>query len=641
MSCSNIPDGAGTAAEEQLLMPRKKRAATGMCVKCKSEKGRILRLSIAYCKPCFHLQYYARLAKTLHPPLYPVPTVVTTTTVPPNGQTPVKQLVGRPPRQAGDMVIGLSGGAGSMSLLDIMVAKGYIGTRESSDGQETANGTFVLERGKKEATWRKIWAVHVDFSNVIPEVEDQSSMIDQHLNERYPDYNIELVVIRAEEAYSTDLPQRLQAYDLASTPESTSSAHHGVMIDLTKPELPIIKSSSASQSPLESLTALLQTLPSASHPHLLNNILTSLLQLACSYLPNIGQLLLGETSTRQAQNIIAGAAIGNGWGLPIDLQGVYVFPKFGASVLPQHNIGDDSLPVTRASTPVPAADHITRIKPLRESMIKEAAYYCHIKRIPTVNHRMWDRTIGSMTGQTRIKGVGEARGKGGINSLEKLTEGVLRKSWSSALKTIDGSSFLNIDFITNLGATHPSTVSTISRTGSKLVFKRQPGSVTGDSTGQAGLTRENVVCPLCGLPAEPSSLDWKARTALTSLGKIPAIAPTGNTIEAPANRKANHAHDLAPLLCYACLTAMSPSSTGVIGGAVSQNTPSNAGEHGVGLPFWVSDRVSARLGLNRVGDIQEDHLHPDESRVGGRELSMQEMKAAVDEFLIQDDEDDE
>jgi hypothetical protein len=59
-----------------------------------------------------------------------------------------------------------------MSLLDIMVAKGYIGTRESLEGQETANGTAVLERGKKKATWRKAWAVHVDFSNVIPEVCD-------------------------------------------------------------------------------------------------------------------------------------------------------------------------------------------------------------------------------------------------------------------------------------------------------------------------------------------------------------------------------------------------------------------------------------------------------------------------------------
>lgn len=92
---------------------------------------------------------------------------------------------------------------------------------------------------------------------------------------------------------------------------------------------------------------------------------------------------------------------------------------------------DDSMPVTRTSTPVPGGDvdHITRIKPLRESMIKEAAYYCHIRRIPTVNHRLWDRTIGSAGGlggdKSRMKGVGEARGKGGINSLEKLTEGRL------------------------------------------------------------------------------------------------------------------------------------------------------------------------------------------------------------------------
>jgi hypothetical protein len=86
---------------------------------------------------------------------------------------------------------------------------------------------------------------------------------------------------------------------------------------------------------------------------------------------------------------------------------------------------------------------------------------------------------------------------------------------------------------------------------------------------------------------------------------------------------------------------MSPSSTGVIGGAVSQTQTASSGEHGVGLPFWVSDRVAGRLGLNIVADMQEDHQHPDDSRAGGRELSMQEMKAAVDEFLIRDEDDDE
>lgn len=134
-------------------------------------------------------------------------------------------------------------------------------------------------------------------------------------------------------------------------------------------------------------------------------------------------------------------------------------------------------------------------------------------------------------------------------------------------------------------------------------------------------------------PAEPSSLDWKARTALTSLGKIPAQDASNDELK-PA-RPTNHAHDLAPLLCYACLTAMLPSSTGAIGGAVITH---NEADNGVRLPFWVSDRVSARLGLDQIGSVQEDHRHQEEEIPGGREMSLQEMKAAVNEFLIDDDE---
>lgn len=81
---------------------------------------------------------------------------------------------------------------------------------------------------------------------------------------------------------------------------------------------------------------------------------------------------------------------------------------------------------------------------------------------------------------------------------------------------------------------------------------------------------------------------------------------------------------------------MLPSSTGVIGGAVT--SASGSTEHGVRLPFWVSDRVSARLGLDRVSGIQEDHQHREEGASGGREMSMQEMRAAVDEFLLDDDD---
>jgi hypothetical protein len=48
-----------------------------------------------------------------------------------------------------------------MSLLDVLVGKGYVGLREEG---------AVLGRGEKRATWGKVWGVHVDFSGVIPEV---------------------------------------------------------------------------------------------------------------------------------------------------------------------------------------------------------------------------------------------------------------------------------------------------------------------------------------------------------------------------------------------------------------------------------------------------------------------------------------
>lgn len=80
---------------------------------------------------------------------------------------------------------------------------------------------------------------------------------------------------------------------------------------------------------------------------------------------------------------------------------------------------------------------------------------------------------------------------------------------------------------------------------------------------------------------------------------------------------------------------MLPSSTGAIGGAVITH---NEADNGVRLPFWVSDRVSARLGLDQIGSVQEDHRHQEEEIPGGREMSLQEMKAAVNEFLIDDDE---
>lgn len=59
---------------------------------------------------------------------------------------------------------------------------------------------------------------------------------------------------------------------------------------------------------------------------------------------------------------------------------------------------------------------------MRDIMVKEAAYHCRTRGIETYDYRGWD-TFEGAAGTGGKKVVGEARGKGGVRSLEKLTEG--------------------------------------------------------------------------------------------------------------------------------------------------------------------------------------------------------------------------
>ncbi len=71
--------------------------------------------------------------------------------------------------QKGDVVIGLSGGAGSMALLDILIGKDYIGGGEVEGAKE--QGEKKQQRGgEKKYTWMRGWVVYVDFSGIIPGV---------------------------------------------------------------------------------------------------------------------------------------------------------------------------------------------------------------------------------------------------------------------------------------------------------------------------------------------------------------------------------------------------------------------------------------------------------------------------------------
>ncbi|KAL1405126.1 Cytoplasmic tRNA 2-thiolation protein 2 [Vanrija albida] len=492
MSCADQPDGQG---DEAVVMPRRKRVFArekGVCQRCRASKCLYIVRSVTMCRACFETAVRASVVKALHPPLLPA-------------DARSAQPFPRP--SGGDVLVALSAGAGSSALADL-VSERYIGR----EGRE-------LARGQREPVWARGWAVHVDFSGVTG-LESRAPLLDKLAEER----GLRFVCVRAEDAFDPLLRRRVAA--LAGVGGVDGAEGEGVVVRLDEPDLPLLEApSSSTATPLESLQALLASLPPPSRPALLSHILDGLLGVVAQALPNITHLLIGETSTREAQRVIAGTATGRGWALPVELAAAAPLPRAGRTIM--------------------------RIKAMKNVSLKEAAIWCHGRGVQTYNERRWDGTGG---GARR-----DARGKGATASIEALTE----------------------RFIAGLNVSHPSTVTTINKTGDKLCF-------VGDANSAP-------LCPVCQLPVDASATDWKARSALTSLpgkGDGVAAAPSPDP--------------LAPLLCYACLTMFTPLT------AAQKDRPT---AEPVPLPLWVGARVQER-----------------------RHVTPQELRDEVAQFLIDDDE---
>lgn len=102
-------------------------------------------------------------------------------------------------------------------------------------------------------------------------------------------------------------------------------------------------------------------------------------------------------------------------------------------------------------------------------------------------------------------------------------------------------------------------------------------------------------------PVDPSALEWKARTGLISLRKA---APDGVKDGVVGGERGEHSMvELAPQLCYSCLTTMTPMAHRK--DPVADN---------VELPLWVGQKVA---------------------------VGRAEMKAKLDGFLLSDEEGDD
>jgi cytoplasmic tRNA 2-thiolation protein 2 len=258
----------------------------------------------------------------------------------------------RPPPQAGDALIALSGGAGSTALLDVLAERKYLGV----EGAE-----YDITRGKTPPIWGRAYAVHV----VFPDSWEGRAGVGPRLRAMAEERGVQYLEVRAEDVFDASLGERVRAM-------VDGSGGEGELLE-NRAELTPGPDNSAR------LAALLASLPLSSRPTLLGHILDALLSTVAASLPNISHLILGETATREAQRVIAGTAQGRGWSLPLDL-------------------------ATLGSIPLLTEEprDVMRLRGVREVSVKEAALYCHARGLETFNFRLWGRgrKEGSIEGLT-------------------------------------------------------------------------------------------------------------------------------------------------------------------------------------------------------------------------------------------------
>ena len=262
-----------------------------------------------------------------------------------------------------------------MTMLELLMQDGCIG-----DGSERKAD---ITKGERDVIWQHGTVVYVDFSGVADGLEDRTAWLKAIAEQK----RLGFLGLRAEDVYDPSLALRLGGSAVETSLMEVNLQSRG----MTKSPLYFdrsdsysdlsVRASSSSDTPLELLRKLVSSLPAASRPALFSNILTALLHIAARRLPNISHLLLGETSTRQAQRIISGTALGRGWSIPLEL----------ATDL--------------------KLEGVTRLQPMKDLTVKDATFFCWLHGAETRNHRSWSVRGGSS----------DPRGKG-ATSLEGLTE---------------------------------------------------------------------------------------------------------------------------------------------------------------------------------------------------------------------------
>ncbi|KAG9005418.1 hypothetical protein FRB93_009724 [Tulasnella sp. JGI-2019a] len=275
--------GTGEDAKDEIMPKRKPYDRDRNCLRCRAEPGRIVIRNCVYCKECFYSTVSLKFRKALAQLL--------------NQNEKTKKAKTREDHNAGDLILGFSGGIGSAILLD-MVWRRYILDADEKQGIDATSGS----EKRRPSVWKKIRVVYVEQCAAYSNLSDRSSEV-RRIIDKYPEY--QLTVLRIENAFDStwwtshgDVNHNSSGHDLGLDISSLSLTR-GV------PDAP--------SSPADRLRLYLDSFPtSTAVTHAINTLIRLLLQYFARSTGS-SHILLGSSLTSLSVSLISGISQGSGF----------------------------------------------------------------------------------------------------------------------------------------------------------------------------------------------------------------------------------------------------------------------------------------------------------------------------------------
>ncbi|GJJ08314.1 hypothetical protein Clacol_002525 [Clathrus columnatus] len=261
MSCS-------TTDNDHVMTRRRRFAPKGICVKCKTNRGRIIIRHAAYCKECFEPVLMAKFRGILDPTI----------------NCSEQGLSVRGSLQApGNLLIGFSGGVGSTVLVDLVKCC-YLAP--VIPGGPKGGKKHPRKTGRP---WNKIFICYIDCSACY-DVDDRTDEVKTAF-ENFDENVFEFVPLHLEACFENGQ----------------------VIVDLTNEGLPLTSGLASSSDPQTSLKNYLGSLPTPSSRESSINTLIRLLLLRTARSRDCSHVLMGTTLTGLSVNLITSVASGSGF----------------------------------------------------------------------------------------------------------------------------------------------------------------------------------------------------------------------------------------------------------------------------------------------------------------------------------------